>query len=308
MQATDSEAMLTTSGVAAPTSNSSFGCAGLETHDSQPGVCVVYAANTSQEITFAIGGSGGHTEPPAPWHNGSCCQPVLPAAQASIYGQKLGMPANTVLIIGADKKTVLWNSSQPPTVDLSTHRILPATSPLTFHTWSDPNETTWHATTFDAPTGDPVAVLLDLAGMRKGMAFVNGGHVANYDLALASCNANGTLPVPGQPNSFPGEAHWKPKNWCGDLQYVNSGASGEAAVTDTYPDGGCGHGQRYYHVPCDWLQPSGNILLLTEHAPAWNGDSCVSGWGRAPGGCHYANDVVNLSKVSVVSRNQLKKL
>ena len=72
-----SEAMLTTSGVAAPTSNSSFGCAGLETHDSQPGVCVVYAANTSQEITFAIGGSGGHTEPPAPWHNGSCCQPVL---------------------------------------------------------------------------------------------------------------------------------------------------------------------------------------------------------------------------------------
>ena len=162
----------------------------------------------------------------------------------------------------------------------------------------------WHSTVFDAPPGEPVAVLLDLGSMRKGMAFVNGAHVANYDLALASCNANGTMPVAGQPNSFPGMAHWKPKNWCGNLMYVNAGASGAGAVTDTYPDGGCGQpGQRYYHVPSDWLQPSGNALLLTERAAGWNGDSCTGGWGRAAGGCHYANDAADPSKVTVVSRN-----
>lgn len=258
------EAMLTTSGVAAPESNSSYGCTGLGTHSAQPGLCVVFAANTSSEITFAIGGSGGHVEAPALWHNGSCCQPVLPAAEVSIYGQKLGMPANTVLIIGADKKSILWNSSQPATVDLTVHKIIPATSgaPLHFNTWKDSNGTTWHSAAFDAPAGDPVAVLLDLASMRKGMAFVNGAHVANYDLALAACNANGTLPVPGQPNSFPSEAHWKPQNWCGNLMYVNGGAAGAGAVTDTYPDGGCGQpGQRY----CKWgAAVSGAFLSAIE--------------------------------------------
>ena len=79
-------------------------------------------------------------EAPAPWHNGSCCQPVLPAAMATIYGQQLGMPLNTVLIIAADKKTVLWNSSQPAAADLTAHKILPppASAPaLKFHTWTD---------------------------------------------------------------------------------------------------------------------------------------------------------------------------
>jgi hypothetical protein len=304
----NSEAMLTTSGVAAPTSNSTFGCAGLNSHSAQPGLCVVFAANTSQEITFAIGGTGGHTETPARWHNGSCCQPVVPAAEVFIYGQKMSMPANTVLIIGPDKKAILWNSSRPAPVDLTAHKIRPATSSLQFSTWNDVTNATggrpWYSATFDAPSDHPTAVLLDLAGMRKGMAFVNGIHVANYDLALASCNANGTLPAPGIPNSFPGEAHWKPKNWCGNLRYVNGGASGANAVTDTYPDGGCGQpGQRYYHVPWDWLKPTKNVLLLTERHPSWNGDSCVSGWGRAPGGCHYANAVINTTMVSVVSRN-----
>ena len=36
---------------------------------------------------------------------------------------------------------------------------------------------------------------------------------------------------------------------------------------------------------------------------AWNGDSCVSGWGRATGGCLYANAVADPAKVAVVSRN-----
>ena len=89
--------------------DSRFGCA-IASVGAEPRVCVVFAANTSKEITFAIGGSGGSVGPPPPWHNGSCCQPVQPAAMASIYGRRLGMPLNTVLIIAADKKTVLWNS------------------------------------------------------------------------------------------------------------------------------------------------------------------------------------------------------
>eukprot|EP01048_Picozoa_sp_COSAG05_P002594 COSAG05_NODE_108_length_18693_cov_7.956709_4_plen_228_part_00 len=225
---------------------------------------------------------------------------------------------NTLLhrIIAADKKTVLWNSSQPASgIDLSAHKIVPMAGPaLQFTSWTDAANVTWHSATFDAPAGEPVAVLLDLASMRKGMAFVNGGHVANYDLALASCNENGTLPgQQGQqgeqqpPDSFPGEAHWKPKNWCGNLRYINGGAYGAAAVTDSYPDGGCGQPtQRYYHVPPDWLRPTGhgpNVLLLSEHEASWNGDSCVSGWGRKAPGCFYANEVADPSKVAVVSRN-----
>ena len=64
-----------------------------------------------------------------------------------------------------------------------------------------------------------------------------------------------------------------------------------------------GSSYRYYHVPNDWLKPTGNTLLITEHPASWNGDSCVSGWGRNPAGCQYANAVANISAVQVVSRN-----
>ena len=82
------EAMLTTSGVAAGADTSKTGCAaGVQ--------CVVYAANTSAEVTFVIGGAtaGG---------------PFF-----SVYGEMLGMPGDTVLIIAGDRRTVLWNSSNP---------------------------------------------------------------------------------------------------------------------------------------------------------------------------------------------------
>jgi len=31
---------------------------------------------------------------------------------ASIYGKRMGLPEETVLVIAADRETVLWNSSQ----------------------------------------------------------------------------------------------------------------------------------------------------------------------------------------------------
>ena len=84
------EAMLTTSGVAAGVDASKTGCSsGVQ--------CVVYTANTSAEVTFAIGGATA----------------TQPDQFFSIYGQMLGMPSNTVLIIAGDRKTVLWNSSNP---------------------------------------------------------------------------------------------------------------------------------------------------------------------------------------------------
>jgi hypothetical protein len=64
--------------------------------------------------------------------------------------------------------------------------------------------------------------------------------------------------------SFPGMGHWKPTGWCGNLAYINGGATGDAAVSDTYPDGGCGQpSQRYYHVPSDWLKPTGAAATLS---------------------------------------------
>lgn len=260
-------AMLTTPGVAAPTNIDRFGCAELTKpawgSASGPLQCIVYSANTSDEITFVVGGFGGTTEPPQKWRNGTW-QPQEPTQQVSVYGQRLGMPFNTVLIIGADKKKVLWNSSQPAAVDLSAHKINPnPAGALLLSKWSDAANMTWRSATFDAPAGDPTAVLLDLNGLHKGMAFVNGRHVANYELALASCNKDQSLPKPGpKNNSFPQFGHWKPTGWCGNLQYINNGDAGAGAVTDTYPDGGCGQPtQRYYHIPRDYLTPTGQFLV-----------------------------------------------
>ena len=215
------------------------------------------------------------------------------------------------------------------------------------------------------------------------------------------------------PNGFPGLAHWKPKNWCGHLQYVNGGAAGAGSVSHTYPDGGCGQPTqrcvpgahlgrasvllshsfmdversrafllgrralvrvlalgwrplqwrgggclslspslspnlepgvgvevglwswlrkgmwlrlrlrvriplqhlalafriasrpgtcwpfRYYHVPSDWLKPTGNTLLITEHPASWNGDSCVSGYVQR----YYAFSSTPLCNTSTLARN-----
>ena len=117
---------------------------------------------------------------------------------------------------------------------------------------------------FATPAGSPVATLVDLAGMAKGMAFVNGRQIANYDASVGNC----TRP-------FPQLVHWKPKGWCGRLDYVNGGGAGQNSTTDTYPDGGCGQpSQRYYHIPPDWMAEAGgdNTLLLGEHVATRGSD------------------------------------
>ncbi|XP_015580521.2 beta-galactosidase 15 isoform X2 [Ricinus communis] len=94
----------------------------------------------------------------------------------------------------------------------------------------------WYKTSFNAPLGqDPVVV--DLLGLGKGTAWVNGRNIGRFwPKALApddgTCNA---------PCSYIGT--YEPKQ----------------CVT------GCGEPtQRYYHIPRDWLKPEDNKLVLFE--------------------------------------------
>ena len=120
--------MLTTNGSVAPADDGPAGCIGLPGYAHNPVAriqCVVYGANTTDEITFAIGGNGGSVSPPL-----NASAPPVPTQMASIYGAHLGFPGDgnhqaTVVVIAADRKTVLWNSSAPAMVDLGKHRIVP---------------------------------------------------------------------------------------------------------------------------------------------------------------------------------------
>lgn len=235
--------MLTTNGTIVPTTNGLDGCITIDSQTMVPSAasvvtCYAYGLNSPKEITFVI--ADGTTT-------------------ASIYGRHLQLPGDdenqTLVVIASDRKTVLWNSTAPPLVNTSKHRIVAMDSPpLHFDSWND-SALKWFRTSFDTPVGSPAATLVDLQGMDKGMAFVNGYQIANYDLVVANCS------VP-----FPQLVHWKPGGWCGKLQYVNYAGTGVNSTSDTYPDGGCGQPtQRYYHIPPDWLsQSGGNELLLAE--------------------------------------------
>ncbi len=84
----------------------------------------------------------------------------------------------------------------------------------------------WWKTTFERPkTNAPLA--LDLSGMTKGMAWLNGRCIGRYWLAAGT---------------------GKPEQWL--LQAV-------------YPEGEGLPTQRYYHLPSDWLREQ-NVLVLFE--------------------------------------------
>ncbi|KAK8582170.1 hypothetical protein V6N13_145151 [Hibiscus sabdariffa] len=93
----------------------------------------------------------------------------------------------------------------------------------------------WYKTNFDAPTGNnPVA--LDLTGMGKGEAWVNGQSIGRY---------------------WP--AYIAPNGGCTD--YCNY----RGAYSPSKCHKNCGKpSQQLYHVPRSWLKPSGNILVLFE--------------------------------------------
>jgi hypothetical protein len=85
----------------------------------------------------------------------------------------------------------------------------------------------WHRARFNRPPGDaPIA--LDLGGMNKGLAWVNGHCIGRYWLLKAK-----DVPIPG---------------WMG--QGIQAGPVGVPT-------------QRYYHVPREWLRDT-NVLVLFE--------------------------------------------
>ncbi|XP_062204504.1 beta-galactosidase 15 isoform X1 [Phragmites australis] len=93
---------------------------------------------------------------------------------------------------------------------------------------------TWYKTMFDAPEGtDPVAI--GLGSMGKGQAWVNGHLIGRYWSLVA--------PESGCPSSC---------NYAG-------------AYGDSKCRSNCGMPtQSWYHIPREWLQESGNLLVLFE--------------------------------------------
>ncbi|XP_050229335.2 beta-galactosidase 15-like [Mercurialis annua] len=100
---------------------------------------------------------------------------------------------------------------------------------------------TWYKTLFDAPVGEE-SVVVDLNGLGKGTAWINGNNIGRY------------WPKATAPNDGSCDAEC---SYIGD--YSQSGASNSRCVT------GCGEPtQRYYHVPREWLQLKDNQLVLFE--------------------------------------------
>src|SRR3954454_7201001 len=93
--------------------------------------------------------------------------------------------------------------------------------------WSQNTPLTWFRARFEGPAGDaPVAV--DLTGMNKGMAWVNGRCIGRYWL---------------------GPSTRKSPEWLG--QAVVEDPPGEPA-------------QRFYHLPSEWLAARNTLVLLEE--------------------------------------------
>ncbi|KAK1301411.1 Beta-galactosidase 7 [Acorus calamus] len=97
---------------------------------------------------------------------------------------------------------------------------------------------TWYKTTFKAPIGDE-AVVLDLNGMGKGAAWVNGKGIGRFWLIKSSPTAD---------------------NGCAPCSYNGSFYANKC-------DTNCGKStERWYHVPRSFLQDDDNTLVLFEEA------------------------------------------
>uniref|UniRef100_A0A0C9RYA0 Beta-galactosidase n=1 Tax=Wollemia nobilis TaxID=56998 RepID=A0A0C9RYA0_9CONI len=93
----------------------------------------------------------------------------------------------------------------------------------------------WYKTTFDAPDGsDPVAI--NLRGMGKGVAWVNGESIGRYWPTYTS-----------------------PASGCTDSCDYRGAYSADKCRKN------CGQpSQELYHIPRSWIKPTGNVLVLFE--------------------------------------------
>ena len=105
----------------------------------------------------------------------------------------------------------------------------------------------WFQGHFDLPKGlhpfaggaqpNQTAVVVNLNGLNKGVAYVNGFNIGRYWLVLGQCDGDCAPPHHG-PHCF--------------LHYTNCGKPT----------------QDLYHVPFEELKPTGNTLTLFEEAPS----------------------------------------
>ncbi|XP_074580440.1 beta-galactosidase 15-like [Curcuma longa] len=155
--------------------------------------------------------------------------------------QRAGIDGGPVKIIGNGNNSLdLSNNTWSYKVGLNGERSQ-IYSPSSHHSAKWKSDTlptnqpmTWYKTTFEVPTGDG-GLVLDLEGMSKGEAWVNGKSIGRYWLSFIAGN-NGCGP-------------------CDHRQQYNS----DNCRT------GCGKpSQRWYHVPRSYTTQGPNTLVLFE--------------------------------------------
>ncbi|TPX31599.1 beta-galactosidase [Synchytrium microbalum] len=173
-----------------------------------------------------------------------------------------------VTVNGNDMTNCGWNMRpglRGEQYQFPTNTTAPWTKPLTNSTVIPSLPLTWYKLTFPITSFYPqitptlstnlTTYVLDLASMKRGVAYVNGYNIGRYWSQLAtnvtsydtypSCVPVGTAPV---------------------CDYTQTYSNQVCRV-------GCGYAsQRYYHVPASWLYPGGgstnqsvvNVVLLEE--------------------------------------------
>jgi len=104
---------------------------------------------------------------------------------------------------------------------------------------------TWWRAQFPTPAGsDPLA--LDMTGLGKGYAYVNGHGLGRY----WNITAGGNCPSCANIDS--------------NCDYRGNYSAGKCSCDCGVPS------QRYYHVPRDWLVTGSNELILIEEVGAFD--------------------------------------
>jgi hypothetical protein len=153
----------------------------------------------------------------------SAGQPYRPIAELGASGGRVGGSSAAAVTAGTDL------------IVADPKLARQALSP--WSTWSDANGT-WYKSTFQRPTLPAGAQLsVNLTGFVQGNLFLNGIHVAFYDLVLGNCSK---------------PPHGEFGYWC----------------ADGYVPGRCGlPTQDTYHIPPEWVLDQNELLVWSNPTP-----------------------------------------
>jgi hypothetical protein len=206
-------------------------------------------APTILHTPVPIGAFDGGSKPTDPqWavtHNGTASDPPLtfvfndaPNATRVTLGPPGAAPremaGRSAMIFDGASGALLWNS-QPDTPDSVGQPYLPAlAAPLAWQSWNDSAKGTWHRATFQRPAGLPegAQVSVNMTGFGQGNLFLNGVHVAYFNLQFGECfHAPGGVNAHGSCDTYIWERCDRPTQDC-------------------------------YHVPPSWLSDGANEMLV----------------------------------------------